>query len=143
MPRQRFRDDYDDDFDDGYDDYDEDYHEEQRPRRRRRGGRRLSESRLREAQSKKLTAGLCGILIGGFGVHKFILGCNNAGTIMLVVSLLGTIGGFLGAFFCLPLVLLIGPMAMGVIGLVEGIVYLTKSDEDFYEIYIAGEKEWF
>ncbi len=26
---------------------------------------------------KKLVAGLCGILLGGFGVHKFILGYNK------------------------------------------------------------------
>ncbi|MEX0716039.1 MAG: hypothetical protein WD066_05605 [Planctomycetaceae bacterium] len=29
------------------------------------------------------------------------------------------------------------------IGLVEGIIYLTKSDEEFYQTYIVGKKEWF
>ena len=38
---------------------------------------------------KKLAAGLCGILLGGFGVHKFILGYTNEGVIMLVISVLG------------------------------------------------------
>jgi hypothetical protein len=28
-------------------------------------------------------------------------------------------------------------------GLVEGIIYLTKTDEEFYRLYIAGKKEWF
>ena len=36
-----------------------------------------------------------------------------------------------------------GGMVMGVIGLVEGIMYLTKSDEEFYTTYMAGEKGWF
>jgi len=26
---------------------------------------------------KKIAAGICGILLGGFGVHKFVLGYQN------------------------------------------------------------------
>ncbi len=37
----------------------------------------------------------------------------------------------------------IGALPMGVIGLVEGIIYLTKSDEEFYQTYMLGKKEWF
>ncbi len=33
-------------------------------------------------------------------------------------------------------------MAAGVLGLVEGIIYLTKSDEDFQSIYVTGQKQW-
>ena len=29
---------------------------------------------------------------------------------------------------------------MGIIGLIEGIVYLSKSDEEFYETYVVGKK---
>ena len=32
---------------------------------------------------------------------------------------------------------------MGVIGIVEGIMYLTKSDEEFVATYITGQKPWF
>ncbi len=32
---------------------------------------------------------------------------------------------------------------MHVIGLVEGIIYLTKSDDEFYETYVANQKTWF
>src|SRR5215831_10587848 len=35
--------------------------------------------------SNKVLAGICGILIGSFGVHKFVLGYAGAGTIMLLV----------------------------------------------------------
>jgi TM2 domain-containing membrane protein YozV len=78
-----------------------------------------------QANSKKMAAGICGILLGWLGIHKFILGYNTAGIITLVVSLV-TCGG-------------IGT----ILGLIEGIIYLTKSDEEFYQTYMVGKKEWF
>ena len=81
-----------------------------------------------EASSKKILAGILGIVIGGLGIHKFVLGYTTAGVIMLLVTVLTC--GF-------------GGIVMGVIGLVEGIMYLTKSDEDFYHTYMAGERSWF
>ena len=41
------------------------------------------------------------------------------------------------------IVLLLVSAAMGVIGLIEGIIYLTKSDEDFFQTYAIQKKEWF
>ena len=96
-----------------------------------------AQSLEKEAADKKLTAGLCGILIGGFGVHKFILGYSNAGIMMLSLSLVGM---FFGMCVIIPIFI---PMALQVIGLVEGILYLTKSDEEFHQTYIAGKREWF
>ena len=72
---------------------------------------------------KKLGAGLCGILLGGFGVHKFILGYTNEGIIQLVLGFLCGVGW--------------------IIGLIEGIIYLTKSDEEFVRTYIHSKKGWF
>lgn len=77
---------------------------------------------------KKLPAGICGILIGGLGVHKFILGYNTEGLIMLLATIL-TCG--------------LAGIVTGVIGLIEGIIYLTKSDEDFVRTYIQNRKGWF
>jgi hypothetical protein len=37
----------------------------------------------------------------------------------------------------------IGGAVMGVIGLVEGIIYLTKSDEEFISTYVISKKGWF
>jgi hypothetical protein len=37
----------------------------------------------------------------------------------------------------------IGVPVIRVISLIEGILYLTKSDEEFYNTYIANKKEWF
>jgi TM2 domain-containing membrane protein YozV len=91
---------------------------------------------MADIQNKKLAAGLCGIFLGAFGVHKFILGITTPAVIMLVVSLLGALGGF----FCFPLV---SYAVMHIIGLIEGIIYLTRSDEEFYQTYMVGKKEWF
>jgi TM2 domain-containing membrane protein YozV len=76
---------------------------------------------------KKIVAGILGIVVGGFGIHKFILGYQREGLIMLLVSVLscGTLAG-----------------VMHVIGIVEGIIYLTKSDEDFVRTYVQGQKGW-
>jgi len=37
----------------------------------------------------------------------------------------------------------IGAAITGLIGLIEGIIYLTKTDEEFYQTYQAGKKTWF
>ena len=34
---------------------------------------------LKQAGSKKVVAGICGILLGGLGVHKFVLGLTTPG----------------------------------------------------------------
>ena len=71
---------------------------------------------------KKLVAGLLAILLGGFGVHKFYLGYTKEGVIQLLLSLV-----------CVG----------GIIGIIEGILYLTKSDAEFVATYITGRKGWF
>ena len=82
--------------------------------------------------NKKVIAGILAILLGAFGIHKFILGYNKEGIIMLVITIV------LGVVTC-------GMFAwvMSIIGLIEGIIYLTKSDADFYNTYQAGKKPWF
>ena len=37
----------------------------------------------------------------------------------------------------------IAALVMEVIALIEGIIYLTKSDEEFYQLYEVEKKEWF
>ncbi len=77
---------------------------------------------------KKIAAGVCGILLGALGIHKFILGYTTQGIIMLLVTVLTL--GFAG-------------FVMGIIGLIEGIIYLTKSDADFVATYVVGKRGWF
>jgi TM2 domain-containing membrane protein YozV len=71
---------------------------------------------------KKVAAGVLAILLGGLGIHKFYLGYTKEGVIQLIL-------GFCG----------IG----SIIGIIEGIIYLTKSDEEFVATYITGKKGWF
>jgi TM2 domain-containing membrane protein YozV len=78
--------------------------------------------------SSKIPAGICGILLGSLGIHKFILGYTGAGLVMLLVSLLS-------CFILSPI--------MHLIGLIEGIVYLCKDDEDFVRTYVDRRREWF
>lgn len=83
------------------------------------------EPSMQEFASKKIAAGVCGILLGSLGIHKFILGFNKEGIIMIVISIVtcGTVSG--------------------IIGLVEGILYLTKTDQQFYDEYAIQKKGWF
>lgn len=88
----------------------------------------------KEQTDKKLIAGILAILLGAFGIHKFYLGYQTEGIIMLVVSIAGTV------VLCgVPL----APFAISVIGLIEGILYLTKSDDEFVATYVVGRKPWF
>jgi TM2 domain-containing membrane protein YozV len=82
--------------------------------------------------NKKILAGILAILFGAFGIHKFILGYNKEGIIMLAVSVI------LGVITCG-----FGVGLAGLVGLIEGIIYLTKSDEEFYATYQLGRKPWF
>ncbi|MBU2997783.1 TM2 domain-containing protein [Cellulophaga baltica] len=75
-------------------------------------------------ENKKVIAGLLGIFFGYLGIHKFILGYTKEGIIQIIASIV-TCGG------------------AGIIGFIEGIIYLTKSDEEFYNTYQAGRKPWF
>ena len=75
------------------------------------------------AESKRTLCGILAILLGGLGIHKFIMGKTSTGIIQLLLGLACGIGG--------------------IIGIIEGIMYLTKTDEQFYNEYIAGGKNWF
>lgn len=87
--------------------------------------------------NKKVLAGILAILLGSLGVHKFILGYQKEGFILLGVTVLGY--ATLCIFFTGAILLSI----TGLLGLIEGIIYLTKSDEEFYNTYQVGRKPWF
>lgn len=62
----------------------------------------------------KVTAGILALFLGGFGVHKFYLGKTGMGVLYLV--------------FCWTYI-------PSVIGLVEAIIYFSKSDREFNRLY--------
>ncbi len=69
-----------------------------------------------------------GILFGGLGIHKFVLGLTGPGLILLLTTVLTC--GF-------------GGIVTHIIGIIEGIIYLSKSDAEFYQTYIVEKKAWF
>ncbi len=76
----------------------------------------------------KIVAGVLGILLGWLGIHKFYLGYVKEGLILAGVTLItfGTLS-----------------WVSSLVGLVEGIIYLTKTDEEFRNTYVVGRKPWF
>ena len=78
---------------------------------------------IAKPESKKMVAGILAILLGSLGIHKFYLGYTTPGIIQLALGFCFGIGG--------------------VIGIIEGIMYLTKSDSDFVNTYQIGKKPWF
>lgn len=83
------------------------------------------------ASSRKIAAALFALFLGAFGAHKFYLGYNKQGMIMLLVFLFGFI------FFGLP------SMVIGMIAFIEFVLYLLKSDAEFEQTYVVGRRPWF
>lgn len=87
-------------------------------------------------ENKKILAGILAIVLGAFGVHKFILGYTKEGGILLGITLVGIILSCVGIGIFVVWI-------TSIIGLIEGIIYLTKSDAEFYATYQIGKKPWF
>jgi TM2 domain-containing membrane protein YozV len=81
-----------------------------------------------QSRGTRIAAGICGILLGGLGIHKFVLGYTTAGVITLLITIC-TCG--------------IAWPIMKIIGIIEGIMYLAKNDAEFYRTYVVGRREWF
>lgn len=76
-------------------------------------------------ESKKSAAGVMAIVLGSLGIHKFMLGYNTQGFMLLILSAL-TLG-----------------IVSGIIGIIEGVIYLNHSDLEFYHRYQLGKRPWF
>jgi len=87
---------------------------------------------VKTSDKDRVVAGILGILLGSLGIHKFYLGYRNEGLIMILVTIIGG---------CITLG--IAAAVMGVIGLIEGIMYLTKSQQEFEQTYVYNRKPWF
>lgn len=83
------------------------------------------------ADKNRFVAALLAFFLGTFGIHKFYLGRIKAGLIMLCVAVFGWI--FLG----LP------TLIIGVIALIECVIYLATPDEAFQHKYVEGDAAWF
>lgn len=65
----------------------------------------------------RTTAGILAILLGGIGAHKFYLNDTGMGILYLI--------------FCWTFI-------PAIIGLIEGILYLTKTDAEFQNKYVSA-----
>jgi Predicted membrane protein len=74
----------------------------------------------------RIAVGVLAVIFGCLGVHKFVLGRTGQGVIMLLLTC---------TFVLAP--------AMAMVGVVEGIIYLTRTDADFHRIYVRGRRAWF
>ncbi len=94
---------------------------------------------LNTGGKKKVVAGLLAIFLGGFGAHKFYLGMVVPAVIYLFGSFICSIlaGITDEAIFLLP------AFIIGLFSLIDAILYLTKSDDDFQTIYVDEKKQWF
>ncbi|GBR44907.1 TM2 domain-containing protein [Neokomagataea thailandica] len=82
-------------------------------------------------EKSKMVAALLAFFLGWLGIHKFYLGYNTAGIIMLLCAVPGAL------LFGIP------TAVIALIAFIEFIIYLTKSDEDFYQTYEVNKREWF
>jgi TM2 domain-containing membrane protein YozV len=78
----------------------------------------MDASSISGAIKNKTTAGILGILLGDFGIHKFYLGETGMGILYLC--------------FCWTFI-------PGLVGFIEGIIYLTMSDQSFAHKYGGGQ----
>lgn len=83
-------------------------------------------------KTDRTTAGLLALLLGGLGIHKFVMGYQQEGIIMLAISLAG---GFVTCG--------IASLVIHIIAIIEGVIYFTKTDAEFERIYVTGRKGWF
>jgi TM2 domain-containing membrane protein YozV len=83
-----------------------------------------SQSPAPGGQSKRVVAGILGIVLGIVGAHRFYIGDTTGGLIRLAISVVTCGTG-------------------GLIGTIEGILYLTKTDAQFDQEYIVNKKGWF
>jgi hypothetical protein len=120
---------------------------------------------LIQNEKTKSTAGIFGILLGAFGAHKFYLGYKRQALFVLItpfaaglaLALFNLLCGIIAAgggdfrwdyvFWLLLstyfLGWVIGTGVMQLLGCIEGIKYLTMSDENFAAVYVHSRKCWF
>ena len=91
-----------------------------------------SDPKWNEIKSKRTTAGILGIFFGFLGVHKFILGYKTEGFVLLGTSVIG------GIITCG-----ISIIVTDIIGVIEGIIILTKTPEEVKRLYLDKKTGWF
>ena len=79
------------------------------------------------SKASRLGAAKLAFFLGALGFHKFYLGYYEAGVIMAIFTV------FTCGYAIIP---------MALVGVIEGIIYLRKNDDEFYQTYVAGKRNW-
>ncbi|MGB3165579.1 MAG: TM2 domain-containing protein, partial [Alteraurantiacibacter sp.] len=87
-------------------------------------------------EKNPIAAGLLAFFLGGLGVHKFYMGYSSEGAILLAATVVSWILIFI-------IIGIFGLMAIGIVCLVEAVIYITKSPAEFNRIYIENRRPWF
>lgn len=91
---------------------------------------------LRAYPKSRVTAAVLAFFLGEFGVHKFYLGYIGEGFAMLAMYLVSWV-------LVIVIIGIFGVIALHVIVIIEFVIYLSKSDEEFHQMYVVGRKPWF
>tara|TARA_B100001989_G_C24524373_1_gene457759 strand:+ start:376 stop:840 length:465 start_codon:yes stop_codon:yes gene_type:complete len=91
-----------------------------------------SDPKWDKIKSKRTTAGILALFFGFLGIHKFILGYTAEGLILLLFSVV------IGIITCG-----LSIIVTDFIGILEGIIILTKTPEEFKRTYIDKKTAWF
>lgn len=78
------------------------------------------------AEKNKWVAALLALIAGGLGIHKFYLGKNTAGLIMLIAFLAGLI------LAAIPTVII------SIVAFIECVIYVVKSEQQFLRRLCRG-----
>lgn len=109
-------------------------------------GTRISE----DVAHQRMVASLFAIFLGSLGIHKFYLGLNQAGIMLLAIHMgvwflamvIGVLTLGLGILITIPFAMMISILiSLGTFA--EGLIYLTKSDQDFKQRYLIEKRAWF
>jgi len=73
-------------------------------------------------QSHRVLCGVLGIFLGYTGAHRFVLGDTDGGLIRILLT-----------FTCVGCL----------VSIIEGVIYLLKTDEEFIEVYQVQQRRWF
>lgn len=80
----------------------------------------LTQNTMAKEDVSRVTAGILGIFCGNFGLHRFYMGHTQAGIIHLVTAPFAGISGL--------------------VGLIDGILYLVATDEEFNAKYLHDDR---
>ncbi len=92
-------------------------------------------------RKSRVCAGLLALFLGGFGAHKFYLGYTTQALNLLAITIFAVVIFLFNPYLGFVSSLL--SLVVAIICIIEAIQYLTKTDDEFNEIYVEHSRYWF